>query len=86
MTAVLQPLRAAGAELQASGPVPEPAAPLDASLKSIGQDLAALADDYAAGVEAQSLERINAAVERLDVIGPKFERAQEQLDALAAGG
>jgi hypothetical protein len=86
MTAVLATLRATGVELQATGPVPEAAAPLDATLKSIGRDLVALADEYASGIDAQSVTRVNAALQRMQAIGPKFEQAAEQAGALAQGG
>ena len=86
MTAVLATMRATGAELQAPGPVPEAAAPLDATLKSIGRDLATLAEEYAAGMEARSVPRINAALQRMQAIGPKFDQAAAQFNALAQGG
>jgi hypothetical protein len=79
-------VRAAGAELQAPGPVPEAAAPLDATLKSLGRDLVALADEYAAGLEARSLPRVNAALQRIQTIRPELDRAAEQFNALTQAG
>ena len=86
MAAALATMRATGAELQAPGPVPEAAGPLDATLKSLGRGLATLADEYAAGMEARSVPRINAALQRMQTIGPKFDQAAEQFNALAQGG
>jgi hypothetical protein len=82
----LAAVRAAGAELQAPGPVPEGAAPLDATLKPLGRDLVALADEYAAGLEARSLPRVNAALQRIQTIRPEIDRAAEQFNALTQAG
>jgi hypothetical protein len=85
MAAALGALRAAGDEVQRYQPVPERMRTVDALLVEIGRDAVLVADELAAGLDAEDADRIADAARRTESVAARTEAVHQEIAAIAGG-